>query len=161
MKWIRWFLVVFMVVATDGMYGQISGADSTFEAHRVKFDPSKNPASDLQAAVITATKEKKRIILDVGGEWCSWCHRLDRFLHDQEDLDAYLSQHYVVVKVNFSKENKNETFLGQYPAIDGYPHMFVLESDGKFLHSQSTGDFESGKGYDHDKVMKFLKKWSL
>ncbi len=67
----------------------------------------------------------------------------------------------MIVKVNFSTENKNEQFLRQYPTIDGYPHLFVLESNGKFLLSQSTGDFEAGKGYDHDKVMRFLKKWSL
>lgn len=161
MKRIGWFLVVLVVAATPVLFAQMSPADSTFEAHRIKFDPTRNPANDVQEAAVTATKEKKRILLDVGGEWCSWCHRLDRFLHEQADLDAYLSQHYVVVKVNFSKENKNEKFLGQYPVIDGYPHFFVLDSDGKFLLSQSTGDLEAGKGYDHDKVMQFLKKWSL
>ena len=154
-------LSLILFAATPGVFAQMSAADSVLEAHRVKFDPSRNPATDLEAAVATATKEKKRILLDVGGEWCSWCHRLDRFLHGQEDLDAYLSKHYLVVKVNFSKENKNEKFLRQYPAIDGYPHFFVLDSNGKFLHSQSTGDFEAGKGYDHDKILQFLKKWTV
>jgi thioredoxin-related protein len=161
MKWIGWFFIAFLFTATHGLFAQMSQADSLFEVHRVKFDPARNPTSDVQAAVITATKEKKRIILDVGGEWCSWCHLLDRFLHEQADLDTYLSQHYVIVKVNFSTENKNKQFLRQYPTIDGFPHLFVLESDGKFLLSQSTGNFEAGKGYDHDKVMRFLKKWSL
>jgi thioredoxin-related protein len=154
-------MLILMSVVSHGLNAQVSQADSIVEAHRVKFDPTRNPTSDVQAAVIAATKEKKRIILDVGGEWCSWCHRLDRFLHEQADLDTYLSQHYVVVKVNFSLENKNEKFLSHYPSIDGYPHLFVLESNGKFLLSQSTGDFEAGKGYDHDKVMQFLRKWSL
>lgn len=161
MKWIGLFLVVYIFASTQELVAQKSQADSIFETHRLKFDPARNSESDVQAAVISATKEKKRIILDVGGEWCSWCHRLDRFLHDQADLDAYLSEHYVIVKVNYSQENKNEKFLGQYPTIDGYPHLFVLDSDGKFLLSQSTGDFEAGKGYNHDKVLTFLKKWSL
>ena len=155
------FLLLCVIAAPQPILAQAAQSDSVFEAHRIKFDPSRDPASDVQTAIVTATKEKKRILLDVGGEWCSWCHRLDKFLHEQEDLHTFLSEHYVVVKVNYSKDNKNEKFLSQYPAIDGYPHFFVLESDGKFLLSQSTGDFESGKGYDHDRMLKFLKKWAL
>ena len=40
---------------------------------REKFDPARNPSDDLKAAIETASKENKRIILDVGGEWCGWC----------------------------------------------------------------------------------------
>jgi hypothetical protein len=63
------------------------------------------------------------------------------------------------VKVNFSKENKNESFLSNYPKIEGYPHIFVLESDGAFLHSQDTGLLEKEKSYDKDKILAFLKEW--
>ncbi len=161
MKWSLLFTAILCFGTAQNTHAQKTPADSLFEAHRVKFDPKRDPARDLQEAVVKATAEKKRILLDVGGEWCSWCHRLDKFLHENSDLDQYLSDHYVIVKVNFSEANKNEKFLGQYPAIDGYPHLFVLESNGKFLLSQSTGDFEKGKGYDHDKVLDFLRKWSL
>ena len=154
-------LLGLMVAVAATSFAQTTPADSVFEAHRTRFDPARDPSADVQTATVTAVREKKRILLDVGGEWCIWCHRLDRFLHDQSDLDAYLKDHFVVVKVNYSKENKNEKFLGQYPAIDGFPHVFLLEPDGKFLLSQSTGDFEAGKGYDHDKILQFLKKWTL
>ena len=66
----------------------------------------------------------------------------------------------LVVKVNFSKENENEKVLSAYPKIEGYPHLFVLDSDGKLLHSQDTGALESGKHHDHDKVLAFLKRWA-
>jgi hypothetical protein len=45
--------------------------------------------------------------------------------------------------------------------VSGYPHLFVLESDGSLVHSQETGALEKGKGHDPDKVMAFLKKWAL
>jgi hypothetical protein len=64
------------------------------------------------------------------------------------------------VKVNFSEENKNEKVLSRYPKIEGYPHIFVLEKNGKLLHSQDTGLLESGDHHDHDKVLAFLKKWA-
>ena len=34
----------------------------------------------------------------------------------------------------------------------------MLESDGKLLHSEGSGDLESGDHHDHDKVLAFLKK---
>jgi thioredoxin-related protein len=127
---------------------------------REKFDPAKDPARDVQDATVAASKSGKRILLDVGGEWCSWCHKLDKFFQDNKDVKDFMLKNYVVVKVNYSKENKNEKFLSQYPKIPGYPHLFVLEGDGKFLHSQGSGDLESGDHHDHDKVLDFLKKWA-
>lgn len=131
------------------------------EENREKFDPAADPFEDLKAAMALATESNKRIILDVGGEWCIWCHRIDAFMHNTEEIKSLLEENYVVVKVNFSKENKNEKFISQYPAIEGYPHFFVLECDGKLLHSQNTGELEKDKDYDKDKFVAFLEKWKF
>lgn len=125
-----------------------------------KFDPARDPAKDVATAVAKAKAEGKRVIVDVGGEWCSWCHILDRFIDANADVGALRSRHYVWVKVNWSKENKNEAFLARFPAIKGYPHLFVLDADGKLLHSQDTGELESGKGYDLAKMTSFFRKWA-
>lgn len=140
----------------------IAGIDSakSDSKTREKFDPQRDAAKDIADAVAVAKKEGKRILLDVGGEWCSWCHKLDKFFQDNQDIVGFLNQNYIVVKVNYSKENKNEKILSGYPSINGYPHLFVLEKDGKFLHSQDTGELESGNHHDHDKVFDFLKKWA-
>ena len=50
--------------------------------------------------------------------------------------------------------------LSKYPVIEGYPHLYVLEADGKLLHSQFTGDLEKGKTYDREKFFAFLKEWA-
>ena len=124
-----------------------------------QFDPARDASVDLQNAVKYAEKTHKKIILDVGGEWCIWCHRLDTLFIKNPDLTKYRNEHYVYVKINYSKENKNEKFLSQFPKIPGYPHWFLLDSNGKLLLSKSSGDFESGKGHDPKIVMAFLKEW--
>jgi len=136
-------------------------AQNNTEVKREKFDPMKNPFEDLKNAIVKAKEENKRIILDVGGEWCIWCHRLDAFIENDAEIKGFLNNNFITVKVNFSPENKNEKFLSQYPAIKGYPHMFVLDSDGKFLHSQDTGLLEKEKSYDKEKILEFLKQWAL
>jgi uncharacterized protein YciI/thioredoxin-related protein len=125
-----------------------------------KFDPARDAAADIRAAIVEATRSNRRIILDVGGNWCIWCKRLDTLFMGNADLSEFMLKNYVVVKVNFSKENENENVLSQFPEIKGYPHIFVLEKDGKLLYSQDTGDLESGKGHSREKVFEFLKRWA-
>ena len=109
---------------------------------REKFDPSKNPNTDLQTAITKASSENKRIILDVGGEWCGWCIKMDYFIEEHADLKKLRDENFVWLKINMSEENENKEFLAKYPAIAGYPHLFVLEKDGSLLHSQNTEELE-------------------
>ena len=125
-----------------------------------KFDPARDPKHDVAAAIATAKSQGNRVIVDVGGEWCSWCHILDRFIADNPDIGALIGERYVWVKVNYSKENKNQAFLSRWPKVAGYPHLFVLDADGKLVHSQDTSALESGRSYDKPKVLAFLKRWS-
>jgi thiol:disulfide interchange protein len=125
-----------------------------------KFDPARDAAGDVATAVAMAKAQGKRVLVDVGGEWCSWCHILDRFVAANADVQALTNANYVWVKVNWSRENKNEALLARWPAIKGYPHLFVLDADGKLLHSQDTGVLESGKDYDKAKFIDFLRAWA-
>ena len=126
----------------------------------VKFDPTRDAAADVAAATALAKAQGKRVLVDVGGEWCSWCHILDRFIAANADVRTLRESGYVWVKVNWSKDNKNETLLSRWPKIAGYPHLFVLDADGRLLHSQDTGALELGKDYDHAKFIAFLKAWT-
>jgi thioredoxin-related protein len=124
-----------------------------------KFDPASNPNDDLKVVIELAGNTNKRIILDVGGEWCIWCHRIDAFIHNTGEIKSLLEENFIVLKINYSKENKNEKFLSQYPQVAGYPHFFVLDKEGKLLHSQNTGELEKDKDYDKEKFIAFLNKW--
>jgi len=123
------------------------------------FDPARDSFKDLEAAKAEAAKSHRRILLDVGGNWCPWCHRLHAFWEAQKDVKKLRDQSFVFVMVNFSKDNKNEAFLGQFPKVPGYPHLFVLDAAGKVLHSQDTGVLEQDKGYSAEKITEFLNAW--
>lgn len=140
--------------------GQVNSGPPKVDMTKKIFDPTRDTAKDIADAIKQATKEKKRILLDVGGNWCIWCRRLDLLMETDKQIRDALKQKFVVVKVNFSPENKNESILSKYPAVTGYPHLFVLEKDGKLLHSQDTGLLETGDHHDPAKVMEFLNKWS-
>lgn len=123
------------------------------------YDPSRDPAADLKAAVTQARAENKRILLEVGGEWCVYCRILNKTIHDNEELTRRLHDSFVVVKVNFSDEVKNEPFLSHYPKIPSYPHLFVLDKNGKLLLSQTPDDFLKDDKYIPDLLLAFVAKW--
>ena len=157
--------LILTLIFTFTDFGQLNNsAQSTEQTHK-KFDPKRDAQKDLQMAIAQAQKENKRILLDVGGEWCIWCHRLDSLFLMNDNLNNFLNTYYIVVKVNVSKENRNEKFLLKYPPIAGYPHLFVLNKNGKLLHSQDTGELEYPKdhpvkGHNKAKVFAFLRKWA-
>ena len=125
-----------------------------------RFDPTRDAAADVAQAVSVASAQGKRVIVDVGGEWCSWCHILDRFIASHPEVRTLIDARYVWVKVNVSKENRNRALLARWPRIEGYPHLFVLDARGRLVHSQDTGVLESGKSYDEAKFIAMLRKWS-
>ena len=124
------------------------------------FDPARDAAADVAHAVALASAQGKRVIVDVGGEWCIWCHILDRFIAANEDVRSLIERDYVWVKVNFSRENRNAALLSRWPKIPGYPHLFVLDARGALVHSQDTSVLESGRGYDHDRFVAMLERYA-
>jgi hypothetical protein len=125
------------------------------------YDPKRDPEADLKAAEIEAQQAHKHIILEVGGDWCIWCGYMDRFFADHPDVDALLKANYVVVKVNWSQENHNNTFLTQYAFVTNFPFLIVLDKNGKLLQAQRTNVLEKGTSYDPDKMKDFLNKWKV
>ena len=123
-----------------------------------KFDPQRNAAADLATATAAAKAQHKRVLVDVGGEWCPWCHILDRFVAANADVKKIVDENYVWLRLNWSPQNRNEAVLSRWPRVKGYPHLFVLDGDGRLVHSQDTGQLEAGKDYDKDKVLAFLRQ---
>jgi len=124
------------------------------------YDALRDPAADLAKAVEQAARENKRIFVQVGGDWCSWCVRMTQFMESNQPVRAALEKDYLVMKVSYSTEYPNKAFLSQYPKISGFPHVYIFDTDGTLLHSQDTAELESGKGYDEHRYLDFLAKWA-
>lgn len=123
------------------------------------YDVERSAADDLAATVTRAQAQGKRVLVQVGGDWCGWCHRMSDFMETNPAVRDRIEQNYVVMKVTYDDKQKNEEFLAKYPQISGYPHLFVLETDGELLHSQGTGELEEGQGYNEAVYLEFLDKW--
>jgi thioredoxin-related protein len=124
-----------------------------------QYDPARDPAADLAETMRQAQVNGKRIVLAVGGTWCTWCHALDRYVRGNEAVATALREGFVIMKVNVSDENRNAEFLSAYPPVAAYPHLFVLDVDGTLLHSQGTEALEEGMSYDEAAWLAFIDRW--
>jgi hypothetical protein len=85
---------------------------------------------------------------------------MDDFFHDHPDLQLLRDKNFVLMKLNMSRENENKAFLSRYRKIHGYPHIFILDADGKLIQSQATNELEYGKSYSAKRFKNFLEKFA-
>jgi thiol:disulfide interchange protein len=117
-----------------------------------------NAAEDIRRALVTASKQKKNVLLDFGGNWCIDCHVLDNAFH-QPRIAPLLNNNYVLVHVDVGRYEKNLDLTRKYH-VDmekGVPSLAVLNAQGKVLYA--TGDFERAHLMSEDDVIQFLSKW--
>jgi thioredoxin-related protein len=154
MKTLRYFLIIAFVRGPAAFFPQ----QPTLQI----YHPEANAAADVKAAVKKASAENKHVLLQVGGNWCSWCLKFHNLTTTDAQLDSALKANYVVLKVNYSKENQNLPLLAElgYPQRFGFPVFVVLDGEGKRLHTQNSAYLEEDKGYSKKKILEFLNHWS-
>jgi len=126
------------------------------------YNPAADAKAEVAAAIIKASAEGKHVFLQVGGNWCPWCVKFQKMVAEDTKLDSLVKANYVVVKVNFSKENDNHEFLATlgYPQRFGFPVFVILGEKGNVLHTQDSGYLEQDKGYNREKVERMFQIWS-
>lgn len=83
----------------------------------------------------------KPVLVDVYTDWCGWCKRMDRDVYARQDVNAYLSSHFVTVKLNaeggelaaYQGRNYSGRSLAAAFGIDGYPTTVFLSATGDRL----------------------------
>ncbi len=153
------FFVFFLLLLPVVFNVQASQLSGDLPAYSRNYDASRNPNADGRHALKLAKETNRKVLIEVGGDWCGWCFVLDRFIKEHPKVESRLHQIFVVLKVNINDENDNVDFMAAFPPAQGYPHMYVSDSDGNILSSQDTADFRENKKYSEARFMAFFDRW--
>lgn len=125
------------------------------------YDPTRDPFSQVEQAIKSA-EGNRHILLQIGGNWCKWCRMFEKWSRETPQIDSLLKADFIIVHVNYSKENKNESFLKslEFPQRFGFPVFVILDEKGRRLHTQNSAYLEEGEGYSEKKVTEFLRHWN-
>jgi thioredoxin 1 len=125
------------------------------------YPPPGEAQVELKGALAEAARERKRVLVVFGANWCYDCHVLDTTFHSQA-FAPLVQANYVVVHINIGDDGKDNNDLAAHLGVNldrGIPSLAVLDSDGKVLVAQQNGEFESTVKIGPEDVKAFLEKW--
>ena len=127
------------------------------------YNPEADAEKEIAAAVKKAKAEGKYVLLQGGGNWCSWCIEFARFAKADPKIDSVMKASFVWYHLNWSKENENKKTFAKYGYAQrfGFPVFIILDGNGNRIHTQNSEYLEDGrKSYNAQKVQAFLEMWS-
>lgn len=153
-------------IATLLLAGAISAcsaesARTAGTADDLGYATAETAATAYETAKRDAASQGKRILVVAGGDWCRWCHVLDRFLREHRETDERLHRGFVVVKLAVGENGLGADPLEHLPSAQGYPHFWVLSPDGALIASVNTAPLERGDNdYDTAAFARFLDAYA-
>lgn len=126
------------------------------------YDEQINAMEQIDQAIQEAQATGRKVICQVGGNWCPWCLRFANFITNDQEIATIIKKNYVYIHVNTSKANKNEEAMLRLgnPGRFGYPVFVILDKEGRVMQTQKSDYMELDKGYDRKKVLEFFLSWT-
>jgi thioredoxin 1 len=128
------------------------------------YPPPQDAQKEIDAAVVAASKDRKRVILVFGANWCYDCHVLDTTFRSKQ-FAATVAANYHVVHINVGDDGDQNLDLAEKFGVPlkGHvriPSLAVLDPDGKVVYAQKNGEFDDSVKLGPADVAAFLKKWA-
>ena len=125
---------------------------------RTFYDPAADGVKQLDAAIEKVQGKDRLILVQIGGDWCKWCVRLNKTISEDPELLKALEENFEWVHIYYGKENKNEEAMQRLdnPTNLGFPAFVLLDNLGVVVRFVPTAQFEEGDGYDKAKLLHFF-----
>ncbi len=91
----------------------------------------------FEEGIRVAEAEKKHVIIDFYTDWCKWCKVMDEKTFSQPDVEAFLFEHFVPIRLD-AESNEQVSFKGQTYSfrqltsafgVTGFPSLAYLTPD--------------------------------
>jgi len=93
--------------------------------------------ADFAEAVEKAQAEDKWLLLNfTGSDWCIWCKRLSESVFTTDEFQKWAEENAVLVFLDFPSsfelseaQQMQNSYLQQFMGVQGYPTIWMLDSD--------------------------------
>ena len=104
------------------------------------YDEHANADAAIAAAFDRAKKSHKRVLIDLGGNWCVDCVVLANFLQLPE-MHRFMDAHYEIVSVDVGRFDRNLQIPARYgftTRLKGVPTLLIATPDGKLVNGNDV-----------------------
>ncbi len=106
----------------------IASVDALAQPLPYPYDEQADAKAAVARAKAQARREHKRLLIDLGGNWCGDCRVLAGIL-DLPELKPFLARHFVVVTVDIGRYDRNGDIASHYgiARLQGVPAILAVD----------------------------------
>jgi thiol-disulfide isomerase/thioredoxin len=126
------------------------------------YDEKANADADVARAFDRARKSGKRVLLDLGGDWCPDCIVLSNFMKLPE-IKRFVDAHYEMVLVDVGRFNKNlhiPARLGFTEKLRGVPAVLIFTPDKKLVNRSDIFTTANARGMTPQGLADYLARYA-
>jgi thiol-disulfide isomerase/thioredoxin len=116
----------------------------------------------VDAALERAHHENKRLLIDLGANWCADCRILIAIM-ELPEIRAFVATHYIVVNVDIGRLDKNLQIPARFGVTDrlkAVPSILIVTPDGHLVNAGHTQALEGTKDMTPQAVANWLATWA-
>jgi thiol:disulfide interchange protein len=125
------------------------------------YDENADANAALANAFARAKTEHKRVLIDLGGNWCADCRILAGVMSLPE-VQRFLTNHYVVVSVDVGRFNRNLQIPARFgitQRLEGVPSVLVADPDGKLIDAGHIAALADARSMTPQAIADWLAQW--
>lgn len=132
------------------------------EVPATPFDETANADAAVDAAIARAKASHKRVLIDLGGNWCADCRILSGLM-ELPEMRSFLAAHYEIVDVDVGRFNRNLQIPARYgitQKLEGVPAILVVTPDGRLVNAGKVSAIEDARHMTPQALADWLAQWS-
>ena len=126
------------------------------------YDEHANADAAVTAAFARAKKSHKRVLIDLGGNWCVDCVVLANFV-EMPTVKKFVGAHYEWVAVDVGRFDRNLQIparFGLTKRLTGVPTLIIASPDGKQLNQNDVFAVSDARSMTPQAVADYLAKYA-
>jgi thiol-disulfide isomerase/thioredoxin len=126
------------------------------------YDTTANANAAVDAAFARARLSHKRVLLDLGGNWCGDCRILSGLMALPE-MRAFLARHYEIAMVDVGRFDANLQIPARFgftARLTGVPTVLIATPDGRLVNRGDVFALDDARDLQPQAVADWLAKWA-
>jgi hypothetical protein len=131
-------------------------------AEKAPFAAEADASKAVDAAFARAQKSGKRVLIDLGGNWCGDCIVLANIMRLPE-MKPFLEQHFEMVSVDVGRFDKNLQIPARFgitKRLEGVPSVIIAEPDGRFVNKGRVSALADARHMTPQAIADWLAQWA-
>ncbi len=129
---------------------------------RQPYNETADAEAAVNAAFARAKQSGKRVLIDLGGNWCPDCVVLANIMQLPQ-MKPFIKNHFEVVAVDVGRFDKNLAIPARFGIVQrlkGVPSVIIAEPDGKFVNQGNVSALSDARHMTPQSVADWLAQWA-